>query len=70
MIAPCFQVTAIDDTGAEHQGQPGDSSRSPTCEGSGSFWLWPPVDPHAKQLRVTVSTLWEAAWALIDIPGR
>jgi hypothetical protein len=70
MIAPCFQVTAVDDTGAEHQGRPGDSSRSPAHEGSGSFWFWPPVDPQAKQLRVTVSTLREAAWALIDIPGR
>jgi hypothetical protein len=29
-----------------------------------------PGAPQAKQLRVTVSTLWEAAWALIDIPGR
>jgi hypothetical protein len=70
MIAPCFQVTAVDDTGTAHQGQPGESSRSPAHEGSGSFWFWPPVDPQAKQLRVTVSTLWEAAWALIDIPGR
>jgi hypothetical protein len=26
--------------------------------------------PQARQLRVTVSTLWEAAWALVDIPGR
>jgi len=41
-----------------------------THEGSGSFWFWPPVSSQAKQLRVTVSTLWEAAWALIDIPGR
>ena len=39
-------------------------------EGSGAFRFWPPVSPKAKQLRVTVSTLWEAAWALIDIPGR
>jgi hypothetical protein len=30
----------------------------------------PPLPPQAKQLRVIVSTLWEAAWALIDIPGR
>jgi hypothetical protein len=39
-------------------------------EGSGAFWFWPPVGPQARQLRVTVSTLWEAAWALVDIPGR
>ena len=70
LIAPCFRVTAVDDTGAEHEGGPGNSSESPAHEGSGTFWFWPPVDPQARQLRVTVSTLWEAAWALVDIPGR
>jgi hypothetical protein len=70
LIAPCFRVTAVDDTGAEHEGGPGNSSGSPAHEGSGTFWFWPPVDPQARQLRVTVSTLWEAAWALVDIPGR
>ena len=69
MITPCFRVTAVNDTGVEHEGGPGSGSASPTHEGSGSFWFWPPVGPQAKQLRVTVSTLWEAAWALIDIPG-
>jgi hypothetical protein len=29
-----------------------------------------PVPPAAKRIRVTVSTLWEAAWAELDIPGR
>ncbi len=71
MITPCFRVTALDDTGVEHEGQPGNSSASiSTYEGSGAFWFWPPAGPQAKQLRVTVSTLWEAAWALIDIPAR
>lgn len=70
MITPCFRVTAVDDTGEEHQGEPAGQSGSPTCEGSGTFWFWPPVAPRAKQLRVTASTLWEAAWALIDIPAR
>jgi len=70
LIAPCFRVTAVDDTGAEHEGGPGNSSGSPAHEGSGTFWFWPPVNPQARQLRVTVSTLWEAAWALVDIPGR
>jgi hypothetical protein len=70
MITPCFRVTAVDDTGVEHEGEPGNGSGWPTHEGTGSFWFWPPVSPQAKQLRVTVSTLWEAAWALIDIPGR
>jgi hypothetical protein len=70
MITPCFRVTAVDDTGVKHEGALGSSSQSPTYEGSGDFWFWPPVGPQARQLRVTVSTLWEAAWALIDIPGR
>jgi hypothetical protein len=68
MITPCFQVRAVDDTRCEHDGIPGGRGRSP--EGSGEFWLWPPVAPAAKRIRVIVSTLWEAAWAEIDIPGR
>ena len=47
-----------------------DSSQSPAYEGTGTYWFWTPAGPQAKQLRVTVSTLWEAAWALIGIPGR
>jgi hypothetical protein len=68
MIAPCFQVRAVDDTGAEHEGVPGGGGGSP--EGSWEFWFWPPVPQEAKRIRVTVSTLWEAAWAEADIPGR
>ena len=70
MIAPCFRITATDDTGVKHDGMPDSSSHSPAHDGTGSFWFWPPVATQAKQLRVIVSTLWEAAWALIDIPGR
>ena len=70
MITPCFRLTAVDDTGVEHEGGPASGSASPAYEGSGLFWFWPPVAPEAKQVRVTVSTLWEAAWAHIDIPGR
>jgi hypothetical protein len=71
VITPCFLVTATDDTGAEYAGSLSRCSVSvATLEGNGTFWLWPPVDPRARQLRVTVSTLWEAAWALLDIPGR
>ena len=70
-ITPCFQVSAVDDTGVQHEGKPGNASASISAhEGTGTFWFWPPVPPQATQLRVTVSTLWEAAWALIDIPGR
>jgi hypothetical protein len=37
-------------------------------EGSGSFWFWPPIDPARKSIRVTASTLWEAAWAEVELP--
>jgi uncharacterized membrane protein len=68
MIAPSFQVRATDDTGAEHRGMPGSGGGTPEC--SRDFWFWPPVPPAAKRIRVTVSTLWEAAWAELAIPGR
>jgi hypothetical protein len=68
MITPCFQVRAVDDTGSEHEGMRGSGGGSP--EGSWEFWFWPPVAPAARRIRVIVSTLWEAAWAEIDIPGR
>jgi hypothetical protein len=68
MITPCFRVHAVDDAGDEHEGMPGDWQGSPGNEGSGGFWFWPPVDLARKSLRVTVSTLWEAAWAGIELP--
>jgi hypothetical protein len=68
MITPCFQVRAVDDTGDEHEGVRGSGGGSP--EGSWEFWFWPPVAPPARRMKVIVSTLWEAAWAEIDIPGR
>jgi hypothetical protein len=68
MITPCFQVRAVDDAGDEHEGIPGDWQGFPGDEGSGSFWFWPPVPSARKSVRVTVSTLWEAAWADIELP--
>jgi hypothetical protein len=68
MITPCFQVRAVDDAGNEHEGMPGDWQGFPGNEGSGNFWFWPPVPPARKSIRVTVSTLWEAAWADIELP--
>ena len=68
MITPCFQVRAVDDAGDEHEGMPGDWRGFPGGEGSGTFWFWPPVPPARTSIRVTVSTLWEAAWADIDLP--
>ncbi len=68
MITPCFQVRAVDDTGAEHEGVQAGGGGSP--EGSWEFWFWPPIIPAARQIRVIVSTLWEAASAELDIPRR
>ena len=68
MITPCFQVRAVDDAGDKHEGMPGDWRGFPGDEGSGNFWFWPPVASARKSLRVTVSTLWEAAWAEIELP--
>jgi hypothetical protein len=47
---------------------PGDWRGFSGDEGSGNFWFWPPVASARKSLRVTVSTLWEAAWAEIELP--
>ena len=68
MITPCFQVRATDDAGNEHEGMAGDWQGFPGHQGNGSFWFWPPVDPARKSIRVTVSTLWEAAWAEVELP--
>jgi hypothetical protein len=68
MIAPCFQVRAVDDAGNEHEAMPGGWQGFPGGEGRGNFWFWPPVPSARKSIRVTVSTLWEAAWADIELP--
>jgi hypothetical protein len=68
MITPCFQVRAVDAAGNEHEGRPGDWQGFPGGEGHGTFWFWPPVPSARKSIRVTVSTLWEAAWADIELP--
>lgn len=61
MITPCFQVSAVDDAGNEHTGMPGDWRGFPGDEGTGSFFFWPSLPTARKSMRVTVSTLWEAA---------
>ena len=33
MITPCFRVTAVDDTGVHHEGEPGDAKRVPLHPG-------------------------------------
>jgi hypothetical protein len=67
MIAPCFRVRATDDAGNEYIGMPGDWCGCPGDEGTGSFFFWPPVPTARKCIRVTVSTLWEAAWAELEL---
>jgi hypothetical protein len=66
MITPCFQIRAVDDTGRQHRGVSGGGSPQSGFE----FTFWPPVAPAVRRMRVIVSTLWEAAWAEIAIPGR
>lgn len=68
MITPCFQIRAVDDAGNDHEGTPGGWQGFPGHEGSGNFWFWPPVPRECKSIRVTVNTLWEAAWADIQLP--
>jgi hypothetical protein len=68
MITPCFQVRAVDDAGGEYEGIRGSGGGSP--EASFEFTFYPPVGLAVRRLRVIVSTLWEAAYAEIDIPGR
>ena len=68
MITPCFQVRATDDAGNEYTGMPGDWRGFPGNEGTGSFFFWPPVPTACKNMQMTVSTLWEAAWAEIELP--
>jgi len=68
MITPCFEVRAVDDAGGAHEGIRGSGGGSP--EGSFEFTFYPPVRPQIRQLRVIVSTLWEAAYAELEIPGR
>lgn len=67
MITPCFQVSATDDTGKDHEGMPIDWRGGSGHEGSGAFWFWPPVNAACKSIRVSVSTLWEAAWAELEL---
>ena len=67
---PSFKVRAIDDLGQEHEGHAGTWHGYGAGEGHGEFTLWPAVPRRAGRLRVVVSTLWEARWADIELPGR
>jgi hypothetical protein len=65
---PSFMVSAIDDLGAKHEGRPGSWSGYGEGEGHGDFTLWPAVPARVNKLHVVVSTLWEPAWADIELP--
>jgi hypothetical protein len=68
MAVPSFTVRAFDDLGGEHEGRPGSWHGYGKGEGHGDFTLWPAVPARVSRLRVVVSTLWEAAWADIELP--
>ncbi len=57
-----FTVQAADDLGQQHQAVPATHRWFPEHEGMGDMWLFPPLDPAVRLLRLTVSTPWEAAW--------
>jgi hypothetical protein len=69
MITPCFQVREVDDTGAEHEGVPGQQGTAPR-KAAGSSGSGRRSPRRTRPIKVIVSMLWEAAWAEIDIPGR
>ena len=57
---------------AAHAGASGRVALQPPAQlpvGTGSFFFfWPPVPTARTSIRVTVSTLWEAAWADVELP--
>lgn len=65
---PSFTIRAIDDLGGEHEGRLGNWYGHGKGEAHGDFTLWPAVPTHVRRLRVVISTLWEAAWADIELP--
>jgi hypothetical protein len=71
MAIPCFELYAVDDAGIRYRAFPASEWRAyPSAAGSGDFLFWPPVPPGIRHLRVIANTLWEAAWADIELPGR
>jgi hypothetical protein len=67
-VVPAFSLRAIDDLGGEHEGRLGSWRAYGSGEASGDFTLWPAVPRNVRRLHVVISTLWEAAWADIDLP--
>jgi hypothetical protein len=67
-VVPAFSVRAMDDRGGEHQGRLGSWRAYGSGEASGDFTLWPAVPRNVRRLHVEICTLWEAAWADIELP--
>lgn len=65
---PSFTVRAIDNLGVEHEGRLGIGRSYDAGEAHGDFTLWPAVRAEVNRLRVVVTTLWESAWADIELP--
>jgi hypothetical protein len=74
LIAPCFSVYARDDDGRDYEGVLAGFRQGTNTEGTGTFWLWPPVadkqagDAAGTTLTVTIATLWEAARIQVPLP--
>jgi hypothetical protein len=68
MIAPCFAVGAEDDRGNGYEGVLAGFGPGSDLEGTGTFWLWPPVADDARSLTITISTLWEGASLQLALP--
>jgi hypothetical protein len=64
-----FEVHATDDVGHRYRTTPATRWWRSDHEGIGDLWLWPPLDPSARTLRLTVTTPWEAAWTDIPLPA-
>ena len=56
------------DLSCTDQGIPATHWRTREGEGLGDLWLWPPLDPAVRRLRLEITTPWEAAWTDVDIP--
>ena len=67
VIAPCFTVSATDDSGHAYEGVLEGFSGGANATGHGTFFFWPPVSRASRSLTVTVATLWEAATAEIPV---
>jgi hypothetical protein len=67
-VVPAFSLRATDDRGGEHEGRLGSWRAYGSGEASGDFTLWPTVPRNVRRLHVEICTLWEAAWADIELP--